>query len=267
MPATVSQLWVYPVKSLKGIRLEATRVTARGLAHDRRFVVVDADGVFLTQREFPAMATVWTEIAGDRLRLAAPGFDEVAIPLEPSAGEALEVEVWNSRTPAIAPSPGADRWLSEVLGRACRLAYMPDSTRRESNASHAGPGRLVGYADGYAHLIVSEASLAALNARLAGPVTMDRFRPNIVLAGTGAFEEDAWKEFAAGTARFRMAKPCGRCQVTTTDQATGEVTGPEPLATLGAWRPSEAFGARFGMNAVTLSEGDLRVGDEARPAG
>ena len=267
MPATVSQLWVYPVKSLKGIRLEASRVTARGLAHDRRFVVVDADGVFLTQREFPAMATVWTEIAGGELRLSAPAFDEVAIPLEPPAGEALGVEVWNSHTPAIAPSPEADGWLSEVLGRACRLAYMPESTRRESNASHAGPGRLVGYADGYAHLVVSEASLAALNARLARPVTMDRFRPNIVLAGTGAFEEDAWTDFEAGTARFRMAKPCGRCQVTTTDQSTGEVTGPEPLATLAAWRPSEAFGARFGMNAVTLSEGDLRVGDEARPAG
>jgi len=267
MPATVSQLWIYPVKSLKGIRLEASRATARGLRHDRRFVVVDPGGVFLTQRDVPAMATVWTEIDGDRLRLSAPDAGEVGVPLEPAAGEALRVEVWDSLTPAIAPSPEADGWLSEVLGRTCRLAYMPGSTRRESKPGHGGPGRLVGYADGYAHLVVSEASLAALNARLARPVTMDRFRPNIVLAGLGAFEEDAWKDFTAGAAHFRMAKPCGRCQVTTTDQVTGEVTGPEPLATLGAWRPSEAFGARFGMNAVTLSDGDLRVGDEARPAG
>ena len=267
MTATVSQLWVYPVKSLKGIRLESSRVTARGLAHDRRFVVVDEGGVFLTQREFPAMATVWTEIAGQALRLSAPDAGEVAVPLEPGEGEPLQAEVWNSVTPAIAPSREADRWLSEVLGRTCRLAYMPEGTRRESNARYAGTGRLVSYADGYAHLVVSEASLAALNARLERPVSLDRFRPNIVLAGPGAFEEDAWTDFAAGTARFRMAKPCGRCQVTTTDQSTGEVTGPEPLATLGAWRPSEEFGARFGMNAVTLSEGDLRVGDEARRGG
>lgn len=265
MPATVAQLWIYPVKSLKGIRLEASRVTARGLAHDRRFVVVDRDGLFLTQRELPAMATVWTQVENGELRLSAPDFDEVAIPLEPAEGEPLRAEVWDSACPAIAPSPPADRWLSRVLGRPCRLAYMPESTRRESNARHAGPGRLVGFADGYAHLVVSEASLAALNARLARPVPLDRFRPNLVLAGTAAFEEDGWKDFSAGTARLRMAKPCGRCQVTTTDQSTGEVTGPEPLATLGAWRPSEEFGARFGMNAVTMAEGEVRVGDAVGP--
>jgi uncharacterized protein len=132
---------------------------------------------------------------------------------------------------------------------------------------HAGPGRLVGFADGYAHLVVSEASLATLNARLGRPVSLDRFRPNLVLSGTTAFEEDSWKDFSAGSARLRMAKPCGRCQMTTTDQSTGEVTGPEPLETLSRWRPSDEFGARFGMNAVTLSEGDLRLGDEVRPAG
>lgn len=265
MPVAIAQLWTYPVKSLKGIRLDAARVTPRGLAHDRRFMVVDPDGTFLTQREFPALATVWTEIGDGQLRLSAPDRDEVAVPLEPEEGEPLEVEVWNSVCRAIAPSAAADRWLSDALGRPCRLAYMPEATRRESNVRHAGPGRLVGFADGYAHLVVSEASLAALNARLAQPVPMDRFRPNIVLAGAAAFEEDGWRDFAAGTARLRMAKPCGRCQVTTTDQATGEVTGPEPLATLGAWRPSEEFGARFGMNAVTITEGEVRVGDPVRP--
>jgi hypothetical protein len=266
MPATIAQLWIYPVKSLKGIRLDAARVTARGLAHDRRFVVTDPEGHFFTQREIPAMATVWTEIDGGELRLSAPDFGEVAVPLEPSGGDPVRAEVWDSVSPAVAPSREADRWLSEVLARPCRLAYMPESTRRESNVRHAGPGRLVGFADGYAHLVVSEASLAALNARLDRPVSLDRFRPNIVLAGTTAFEEDGWKDFSAGTARLRMAKPCGRCQVTTTDQSTGEVTGPEPLETLGRWRPSEEFGARFGMNAVTLAEGAVRVGDEARPA-
>ena len=160
----------------------------------------------------------------------------------------------------------ADRWLSGVLGRPCRLAYMPASTRRASNPRYGGPGRLVSFADGYAFLVVSEASLAELNGRLARPVPMDRFRANIVVSGCGPFAEDGWGEFSVGTARLRMAKPCGRCQVTTTDQSTGEVTGPEPLATLSAWRMSAEFGARFGMNAVTVSPGAIRVGDELLPA-
>lgn len=266
MAVTVSQLNVYPVKGLKGIAVDAAVATGRGLAHDRRFMVVDPEGHFLSQRELPLMATVWTEIAGDELRLAAPDHGEVAVPLEPGGGEPLVATVWDSECAAIAPSPEADRWLSGVIGRPCRLAYMPDTTRRLSNPRHAGPDRLVGFADGYAFLVVSEPSLAALNARLARPVPLDRFRANVVVRGCEPFAEDGWREFAVGAARLRMAKPCGRCQVTTTDQATGEVTGPEPLATLSAWRMSPEFGARFGMNAVTLAPGAIRVGDAVVPA-
>jgi len=265
MAFTVSQLNVYPVKGLKGIAVESSAATERGLAHDRRFVVVDGGGHFLSQREMPLMATVWTDIAGGELRLAAPDHDEVAVPLEPAGGDPLVATVWDSECDAIAPSPEADRWLSEVLGRHCRLAWMPASTRRLSNPRHAGPDRLVGFADGYAFLVVSEASLAQLNSRLERPVPMDRFRANIVVRGCEPFAEDGWGEFAAGSARLRMAKPCGRCQVTTTDQSTGEVTGPEPLATLSAWRMSPEFGARFGMNAVTLAPGVIRVGDDLVP--
>jgi uncharacterized protein YcbX len=266
MGATVSQLHVYPVKGLKGIALESAFATPRGLAHDRRFMVVEPDGRFLSQRELPAMATVWTEIAGAELLLAAPDAGEVAVPLEPAGGEPLEVEVWDSRLPALAPSPEADRWLSEALGRPCRLAWMPESARRESKPRRAGPGHLVSFADGYAFLVISEASLDALNARLAQPVPMNRFRPNLVVRGCEPFAEDGWGDFAAGEAALRMAKPCGRCQVTTTDQSTGEVTGPEPLATLSAWRMSPEFGAMFGMNAVTVRPGALRVGDPVAPA-
>lgn len=261
MAITVSQLNVYPVKGLKGIALDTARAADRGLAHDRRFMVVDPGGEFLTQREVPRMATVWTEIAGGELRLAAPDEDEVALPAEPDSGEPMRVQVWDSACQAIAPSPEADRWLTAVLGRACRLVYMPESTRRPSNPRYGGEGRLVGFADGYAFLVVSEASLADLNARLAQPVPMDRFRANIVVTGTQAFEEDRWGEFEAGAALLRMAKPCGRCEVTTTDQSTGEVTGPEPLATLAGYRNSPEFGVKFGMKAVTLRAGEIRVGD------
>lgn len=265
MAIVVSQLNVYPVKGLKGISVGSALATERGLAHDRRFMVVGPDGVFLSQRAEPRMATIWTEIADGELRLAAPDRDEISLPLEPAGGEPLAVEVWGSACRALAPSSAADRWLSEALGRPCRLAYMPESTRRFSNERLAGPGRLVGFADGYAFLVVSEASAAALNARLARPVPLDRFRANIVVAGSGEFAEDGWGEFAVGAAVLRMAKPCGRCIVTTTDQATGEVTGPEPLATLAAWRSSPEFGARFGMNAVTVRAGPVRVGDAVVP--
>jgi len=266
MTFVVSLLNVYPVKGLKGIAVEAAVAGERGLEHDRRFMVVDSGGHFLSQRELPAMATIWTEIAGDELRLAAPDRDEVSLPLRPAAGEPVRATVWDSECASIAPSPQADRWLSEALERPCRLVYMPGSTRRLSSPRHAGPDRLVGFADGYAFLVVSEASLDALNARLARPVPMDRFRANVVVKGCAPFAEDGWKELAVGAAMLRMAKPCGRCQVTTTDQSTGEVTGPEPLATLSAWRMSPEFGARFGMNAVAVRPGSVRVGDAVVPS-
>jgi len=266
MAIIVSQLNVYPVKGLKGIAVDSSTATSRGLAHDRRFMVVDPAGGFLSQRELPRMATVWTEIAGAQLLLAAPDCDEVSVPLEPSEGEPVRAEVWDSVCSAIAPSPAADRWLTEYLGRPCRLVYMPDSTRRLSNSRHAGADKLVGFADGYAFLVISEASLADLNGKLANPVPMDRFRANIVVHGTQPYAEDGWSDFSVGGATLRMAKPCGRCQVTTTDQSTGEVTGPEPLATLAGYRDSKEFGARFGMNAVTVRGGEIRVGDAVVPA-
>jgi len=266
MTVIVSQLNVFPVKGLKGIAVDSALATDRGLEHDRRFMVVDPSGAFLSQRDYPRMATVWTEIDGNELRLAAPDLDEIALPLAPVDGEPMRAEVWNDTCAAIAPSPAADRWLSTALERPCRLVYMPDTTRRMSNARIAGPDRPVGFADGYAYLVVSEASLRDLNDRLAKPVPIDRFRANIVVKGTRSFEEDDWGEFAVGGAVLRMAKPCGRCQVTTTDQSSGEVTGPEPLATLAAYRDSKEFGARFGMNAVTIRTGRIRVGDLVIPS-
>lgn len=260
MAATLASLHIYPVKGLKGIDLAEARVTGRGLEYDRRFMVVDPEGEFFTQREYPKMATVWTEIAAGELRLSAPDFEEVAVAAQPSKGEAMNVRVWNSICPAIAPSREADRWLSDYLGARCRLVYMPDTTRRAMNPLYGGSDGAVSFADGYPFLVTSEASLAELNARLAVKLPMNRFRPNIVLSGNDAWEEDGWGEFRIGEAAFRMAKPCGRCQVTTTDQATGDVRGPEPLATLATYRDSKEFGVRFGMNAIAIAEGVVRTG-------
>jgi len=261
----LSALHVYPVKGLKGIDLEAGRCTERGLEHDRRWMVVDADGLFISQRQIPLMATVWTDLADDALTLSAPDRESVAVPLEPKASASLRVRVWQSDCDALPASPAADAWLSDYLGFTCRLVYMPDTTRRLSNPDYTDGERLVGFADGFAYLVTTEASLAGLNARLdargARPVPMNRFRPNLVVRGGDAFAEDTWRELRVGDAVLQVAKPCGRCQVTTTDQATGEVTGPEPLATLATFRDSTEFGLRFGMNFVTVTAGAIRVGD------
>jgi uncharacterized protein YcbX len=264
MPLTVSALNVYPVKGLKGIALEEARCTERGIEHDRRWMVVDREGEFLTQREHPKMATVWTEIADGALRLSAPDVGEVDVPLEPEGGRKLRVQVWSSRCDAVAVSREADQWLTHYLGFQCTLVYMPDDSKRYSNPTFGGEDKRLGFADGYAYLLIGEASLADLNAKLIAkdhsPVPMNRFRPNIVVSGAGAFAEDQWHDLKMGDALLRTAKPCGRCQVTTTDQTTGEVRGPEPLATLATYREGP-FGLQFGMNLVTLREGTIRVGD------
>lgn len=265
MSIRVCALNVYPVKGLKGIALDHARVTERGLEHDRRFMLVDRAGEFLSQRVLPKMATVWTEIERGELILSAPDMEAASLPLDPPGGEALRVRVWRSVCDALAPSPRIDAWLSEYLGIECRIVYMPESTRRESNPEFA-PGRIVGFADGYACLAISEASLADLNARLvakgARALPMNRFRPSIVLDGAAAYAEDQWTRIAIGSAAFGAAKPCGRCEVTMTDQASGELQGPEPLATLATYREHPAFGLMFGMNWFVAQPGAIRVGDD-----
>lgn len=267
MTLKLSALHIYPVKGLKGIALSAAQCTERGLRNDRRWMVVDAGNTFISQREHPRMATVWTEIADGMLSLAAPDAGSVEVPIDAGDSRAarLPVRVWNSVVDAVPVSPYADAWLTDYLGLPCRLVYMPEGTRRESHPKYVGPGKLLGFADGYAYLLTHEASLADLNARLAAKnhpaVPMNRFRPNLVITGGGAFEEDGWREIHVGGAVLRAAKPCGRCQVTTTDQSTGEVVGPEPLAMLSTFREGGEYGVMFGMNLVTVREGAIRVGD------
>jgi uncharacterized protein len=260
MPVTLSELHIYPVKSLGGIALKEARVTERGLQHDRRWMVVDPAGRFLTQREHPKMATVWVDVGADSLSLAAPDRDTIDVAFESALAPELRVQVWSSEVDARAVSSEADGWLSGHLGTPCRLVHMPDSTRRACNPDYAGFDEVVSFADGYPFLVTNEASLADLNRRAGTDLPMNRFRSNLVVRGAEAWAEDHWKEFTIGEVRFKVAKPCGRCQVTTTDQATGEVRGPEPLATLATFRDSE-FGVRFGMNLVALGSGTLRVGD------
>ena len=264
MPPTIASLHVYPVKGLKGIEVQRSRCTERGLEHDRRWMVVDRDGEFITQRSHPKMATVWTDLEGDALVLSAPDMAEMRVPFDPGLAPIENVRVWKSVVKALPASREADRWLSAYLDDELRLVYMPPESKRYSNPHYAGTGRQVGFADGYAYLVISQASLDDLNRRLAarghGALPMNRFRPNIVVSGSEAYAEDGWRDIRAGEALLRGVKPCGRCEVTTTDQSTGEVVGSEPLATLASYRESGEFGLMFGMNFVAIEPGEVRVG-------
>jgi uncharacterized protein len=265
MTITVVEINIYPVKSFGGISVDSVESTLRGLQHDRRFMLVDEQHEFLTQREHPQMATIRTAIDGNNLILSSPFEDSISVPLVPRALPTRTVKVWSSRAHAHTVSAEADTWLSDYLGVNARLVYMPETTERRISPEYAKNSEVVSFADGYPVLIASIESLADLNLRITAAggkaVSMDRFRANIVVAGGRPFAEDTWRDFAIGSAGFRGVKACTRCQMTTTDQATGEVLGPEPLRTLATFRDSPK-GVRFGMNLLTNKLGTLRVGDE-----
>jgi uncharacterized protein len=260
--AHVSALARYPVKSCRGHALERATVEPWGLAGDRRWMLVDPDGGFLTARRHPRLLQVEPEVDGAGLVLRAPG----APPLRTTAsGPAVEVEVWGDRVPAVPADDAAHAWFSAHLGAPVRLVHLADPTRRPVDPGHARPDDRVSFADGFPLLLATEASLAALDGLAGGPaLAMARFRPNVVVAGTAPWAEDGWTGVRVGAAAFRAPKPCGRCVVTTLDPATG-ARGREPLAALAVHRRRGAA-LLFGVNLVPDTPGAvIRVGDPVEP--
>jgi uncharacterized protein YcbX len=262
MRATVTGLFVYPVKGCAGVALTSARVLERGLEHDRHWMVVTPAGRFLTQRELPALARVRPTVdASSSLRLSLP--DGTDLPLPPGdQGEPLRVRVWRDEVDALAPSPEVDAALTRHLGRPVRLVRFPDTTRRACDEPEFAPeGSHTAFADGYPILVTSEGSLDELNAALlerdAALVPMTRFRPNIVLAGLPTRAEDhAPRLRFEGGLELLLVKPCDRCAVTTVDQETGERVGPEPISTLKRIRRNpRTGGVVFGQNAVAALPG------------
>ena len=262
MTIRIADICIYPVKSLGGIRLAEAEVTERGLRLDRRWMLIDEAGKFITQRDYPAMATLAVFVMADTNSLIVTKLDGQSLTvLAPQGGEAIEVSVFKSTMPALWIGHEADQFFSDYLGTACHLVYMPDTTRRQVSQKYAGPEHIVSFADGYPLLLANTASLEQLNSRLPAPVPMDRFRANVVVEGAEAFAEDNWGRFKIGSAVFEAVKPCGRCIITTIDQATGQKTGKEPLKTLASFRNSEK-GVRFGENLIVIEPGKIEVGDE-----
>ncbi|QTR53647.1 MOSC domain-containing protein [Thiothrix unzii] len=276
---TISSLHIYPVKSLQGIALSDAVLTMQGLAFDRQWMLVDAAGKFVTQRQMPALARISTRLTAECLVLEHAGLPPLSIPLVPMPDNRCAVTVWRDTCMGCDEGAAASHWLTQAVGQwqggDLRLVrFAPEGVRPVDPAYMDGDSADTAFSDGYPFLIVSEASLAAVNVQLlangAEAVPMARFRPNIVLSGMSAFGENDCKTFTATDAsyRFTLRKPCQRCKTTTVDQRTGVIANPkEPLRTLTAMNPyPHLSGAYFGQNAtLTLGHGVvIKVGDQVQ---
>jgi uncharacterized protein YcbX len=270
--AVITGLFVYPVKSCRGIELQASRLAERGLQHDREWMIVDAQNRFLTQRTHPRLAQIETALMADALTLSSSDRELLQVPLA-LQGERRMVSVWTYTGPALDQGEEAARWLSGLLGEEVRLVRFDYDTQRLCDPDFAGQsGAHTAFSDAYPALVIGEESLADLNRRLGKngheALPINRFRPNVVVAGIEAFEEDYIDTLSVGTVQLKLVKPCTRCAITTTDQKSGK-RGDEPLLTLASYRMDTRYdGITFGQNAI-ISAGmgqSLCVGDELEVA-
>lgn len=257
----LSALYRYPLKSARGESLQRAQLDALGLAGDRRWMVVDAPrGRFLSQRQLPQMARLQARWQGSDLVLDAPGMSELTVAMPAVDASLREVSVWDDSLSVPDAGEAAANWLSEWLGRPCRLVQVPEQRARQVDTEYAQPGDKVGFADGFPFLLIGQGSLDDLCARVGRPLEMERFRPNLVVTGSEPYAEDGWKRIRIGSVEFRVAKPCSRCAIPTLDPLTGERSPDhEPIATLKTYRKGEG-GVFFGQNLIADGVGELAVG-------
>lgn len=256
--AYLSDIYIYPVKSLGGIRVDHWPVAAKGLLYDRHWMLVDADLQFLSQRRLPRMALITTALTATHLIISAPNKLDLHIGLQEQSDETLNVQVWHDQCAAQVVSEAADRWFSDFLETPCRLVLQSETEPRQVDQQYAKPQDQTSFSDGFPFLIIGQNSLAALNALLPAPIEMARFRPNLVIANCLAFAEDTWREISINTIQFRLPKPCARCPVPTIDPITAEY-GKEPLKTLSQHRQWQ-HKVYFGQNALHDQLGSLHSG-------
>ncbi len=253
---------LYPVKSCRGIAIERARVEKRGLSRDRRWMVVDEAGRFITQREEPRLALVDVSLATETITLSAPEAGAVSIPVTTEDGARVPTTTWGRAATGVAHA-AASGWMSAHLARPVRVVHLPDSSPSPSASRFARAGDEVSFADGYPLLVACEESLDDLGARIeargGARVPMIRFRPNVVVRGAPAWDEDGWAAIAIGGVRMRAPKACDRCVMTTIDPATARA-GAEPLRTLATFRRRDG-GVWFGVNLVPDETGEIAVGD------
>lgn len=258
----ISELYIYPIKSLAGIAVNKARITEKGFEHDRRWLLVDKDNRFLTQREYPQMALLQQSIETNNLIITHKiNKQAIKIPINTAmSANRVTVTIWDDTCIAEFVSDEADRWFTEMLGLKCRLVYMPDDTKRIVDQRYAPENSITSFSDAYPFLIIGQASLDDLNSRLVESLPMNRFRPNIVFTGGEPFEEDQYGHFTIGGINFYGVKLCARCIVTTIDQETAK-KGKEPLKTLTSYRFKNNK-ILFGQNLIHEGLGEVAIGDE-----
>lgn len=260
-PLLVSQLYVYPVKSLGGFEVNSAEVLSKGFVHDRRWMLVDENNCFLTQRQAPQMVLFSTSLDAETGQVIVHFRGESLQIPNYIQGETMQTGIWDDRVEVVKLEPAFGQWFSQRIGFTCSLVAFPEGNPRPVDPDFAlNPSNQTSLSDGYPILVIGQSSLDDLNSRLQEPVPMNRFRPNIVFTGGQPFEEDTWKRFTIGKVAMAGVKPCARCVITTINQQTGEA-GKEPLATLNSYR-KVGNKVLFGQNVIPMDEGVISVGDE-----
>lgn len=267
----LSEIYLYPIKSLSGIKVSKAKVTLRGLENDRRFMLTTPDGTFLTQRNIRQMALIRIDLIGPDMKIWHHHFpdDYLLIPLKPTDFQGTQAtEVWGYPCQGSILQTPVNEWFSKKLNTPCQLIYMTDDSLRPIDEKYRKLGEIVSFADGYPYLLLGQASMNDLNNKLASPVHINRFRANLVFTGGQPFEEDNWKYFTIGDLTFRGVKPCARCQVPNINQETA-VIEKEPNKTLATYRKLAKNKIYVGMNVCwekELSKGleTIEVGNEVK---
>ena len=258
----VSGLFIYPVKSLGGISLTESYIGNRGLMYDRRWMLIDDNHKFITQRANHRLALLQTELGDNQLKISSKNDRTrfIDVPLNPAPVERINVNVWDDICEAEVASKEINIWLSHTLEMSCRLVYMPEDSLRKVDKVYAKNNEITAFSDGYPIMLIGEASLDDLNNRLAQPVPMNRFRPNIIFKGGYPYQEDNLHKFSINNLSFLGVKLCGRCVITTINQNDG-ISSDEPLRTLSTYRKKENK-VLFGQNVLPVNYGIVRIGDE-----
>lgn len=257
----LSEIFIYPIKSLGGISVREADVTDRGLKYDRRWMLIDSSGMFLTQRTHPQMALIKVDVSKDTLFFRnIKNTDQFSVGINETTGKKINSTVWDDQVELLQVNTIADEWFSQNLNTRCKLVFMPEETKRLVDKSYAHNDEITSLSDGYPFLIIGQSSLDDLNSKLVKKIPMNRFRPNLVFTGGTPFEEDTMNKFFISGITFYGLKPCGRCVVTTIDQNTAQKSE-EPLKTLASYR---TFGNKvnFGMNLLHEGSGMLKIDDE-----
>lgn len=257
----LSEIWIYPIKSLAGIRLKQAQVLPKGLQYDRRWMLVDEQGRFLTQREHPEMALFKLTLENNFLTIGhhSNTKSKRLNLVGQKNGVSTPVHIWNDVVETLEPEPDFSAWFSDCMKMKCRLVFFPENNRRDVDPNYAKQQEQVSLADGFPFLIIGQASLDLLNSRLEQKLPMTRFRPNFVFTGHQPHEEDTWQNFTIGNLSFERKKPCGRCVLTTVNPETAE-KGHEPLRTLATYRNQNGK-INFGQNLIAHGVGTLQEGD------